>query len=279
MAQAALESKVEAFLAQHAARVDDQARRLVLQRVKFSSSILHPYPRKSHSIEELIPWLNLKGISTGDFSEAFSALSVPKPAPSARTRYAYLWADGISAKVGLEDDPNSRQCLLVLMGATAECEKELIAVVDGFGESKQNWMELLLDLKQHGLAIDPKLAIGNGALKAKAPNETPASGPLSARYLPSLAATLLGSKDSKRPEKMPKSVQPQAKADPQKSGKPRLAPWIKRRPTTIAPMDGEHASRKWSKSRRRFQRQNRTRRVAINDIKQTPRRSCLRRGG
>ena len=76
----------------------------------------------------------------------------------------YVWADGIRVKVRLEDEGNKKQCLLVLMGATAEGRKELIAVMDGLRESKQNWQELLLDLKQRGLSKQPKLAVGHGAL-------------------------------------------------------------------------------------------------------------------
>ena len=78
--------------------------------------------------------------------------------------YVYLWADGIYTKVRLEDDANQKQCFLVLMGATADGTKELIAVVDGYRESEQSWAELLLDLKHRGLTQPPKLAIGDGAL-------------------------------------------------------------------------------------------------------------------
>jgi Transposase, Mutator family len=76
----------------------------------------------------------------------------------------YVWADGIHVNVRLEDESNKKQCLLVLMGATAEGRKELIAVMDGLRESKQNWQELLLDLQQRGLSKQPKLAVGHGAL-------------------------------------------------------------------------------------------------------------------
>ena len=73
----------------------------------------------------------------------------------------YVWADGVHFNIRLEED---RQCILVLMGATADGKKELIAVVDGFRESEQSWKGLLLDVKARGLVIDPKLAIGDGAL-------------------------------------------------------------------------------------------------------------------
>ena len=220
MLQAALESEVRTFLESYATKVDDQGRRLVVrngalpareiltgagplavaqprvrdksaspaERVRFSSSILPVYLRKSKSIEELIPWLYLKGISTGDFSEALQVLVGPAAkglSPNVIVRlkeiwsreydawmqrdltgkqYVYVWADGIYANIRLEDEANSKQCLLVLMGATADGVKELITVQDGFRESEQSWKELLCDLKQRGLKNAPKLAVGDGAL-------------------------------------------------------------------------------------------------------------------
>lgn len=155
------------------------------EREKFSSAILPTYLRKTKSIEELLPWLYLKGVSTGDFSEALAALLGPdSPGLSATTitrlvsvwqdehrewskrslegkEYVYTWADGIYTNVRLEED---RVCMLVLMGATKEGKKELIAVASGYRESEQSWTELLLDLKARGLVIDPKLAVGDGAL-------------------------------------------------------------------------------------------------------------------
>ena len=152
---------------------------------KFTSKILPPYLRKTKSIEELIPWLYLKGISTGDFGEALQSLlgrDVPGLSASTITRlkstwetdyrdwskrslkdkqYAYVWADGVHFNIRLEED---RQCILVLMGATADGKKELIAIADGFRESAQSWRELLLDVKARGLDVDPKLATGDGAL-------------------------------------------------------------------------------------------------------------------
>jgi transposase-like protein len=160
-------------------------RRPADQAEPFTSKILPPYLRKTKSIEELIPWLYLKGISTGDFSEALKALVGPDcPGLSATTvtrlktvweqefqewnkrsledkQYVYVWADGVHFNIRLEED---RQCILVLMGATSEGKKELIAVVDGFRESEQSWKGLLLDVQARGLTIDPKLAIGDGAL-------------------------------------------------------------------------------------------------------------------
>jgi putative transposase len=138
-------------------RVHD--RRPAGEKEKFTSQILPPYLRKTKSIEELIPWLYLKGVSTGDFSEALAALVGPDaPGLSATTvtrlkgvweaeyqawskrslegkRYVYVWADGIYFNIRLQDD---RQCILVLMGATADGKKELIAIEDGFRESEQS---------------------------------------------------------------------------------------------------------------------------------------------
>ncbi len=164
-------------------RVHD--RRPTEERERFTSKILPPYLRKARSVEELIPWLYLKGISTNDFTEALQALLGPDcPGLSASTvvrlkqaweqdfrrwnqrdlsgtRYVYLWADGIHFNVRLEED---RTCILVLMGATEDGRKELIAIQDGYRESEQSWKSLLLDVKQRGLTIDPQLATGDGAL-------------------------------------------------------------------------------------------------------------------
>ena len=155
------------------------------ERERFTSSILPPYLRKAKSINELIPWLYLKGVSTGNFTEALQALlGSDCPGLSATTvtrlvgqwqedhrdwskrdlsgkHYVYIWADGIHFNIRLEED---RQCILVLMGATVDGTKELIAVQDGFRESEQSWSSLLWELKQRGLTLDPKLAIADGAL-------------------------------------------------------------------------------------------------------------------
>jgi transposase-like protein len=155
------------------------------ERIRFSSAILPPYARRSKSLEVLIPILYLKGVSTGDFEEALIAL-LGKDACglSASTvgrlkeawseeharwsrrdlsskRYVYFWADGIHVQARLEDDA---QCLLVIIGATAEGKKELVGLIDGVRESAQSWRELLLDLKRRGLAIGPELAVADGAL-------------------------------------------------------------------------------------------------------------------
>jgi transposase-like protein len=130
----------------------------------------------------------LKGVSSGDFAEALAALLGPqasglsastitrmkagwedeykewKSRSLAGKRYVYVWADGVYFNVRLEDPGNTRQCILVLMGATAEGKKELIAAADGYRESEQSWSELLLDVRSRGMTIDPELAVGDGAL-------------------------------------------------------------------------------------------------------------------
>jgi putative transposase len=152
--------------------------------VRFSSAILPPYMRKTKSIETLLPWLYLKGVSTGDFTDALAAL-LGKDAPglSAATisrlktvwqdeykhwqqrdlsnkRYVYFWADGIYCNVRMD----ARQCLLVIIGATADGHKELVALEGGFRESEQSWLEMLMDLKRRGLQKPPELAVGDGSL-------------------------------------------------------------------------------------------------------------------
>jgi len=79
-------------------------------------------------------------------------------------RYVYVWADGVYFNVRLESPGNTRQCILVLMGATTEGKKELLAVADGYRESDQSWLELLLDLRSRGLVDDLELATGDGSL-------------------------------------------------------------------------------------------------------------------
>jgi putative transposase len=162
-----------------------QDRRPADRREKFSSAILPPYLRKTKSIEELIPWLYLKGVSTGDFSAALAALLGPQAKGLSATtvtrlkavwaeeyeawskrslagkHYVYVWADGVYFNIRLEDD---RQCILVLMGATADGQKELIALADGYRESEQSWTALLLDCQARGLTAAPLLATGDGAL-------------------------------------------------------------------------------------------------------------------
>jgi transposase-like protein len=151
---------------------------------RFNSALLPPYLKRARSVEELIPWLYLKGVSTGDYQEALAALlGAGAKGLSANTvirlkqqwseehrawsqrdlgerRYVYWWADGIYSNVRLDE----KLCLLVIIGVTEHGHKELIAVEDGMRESEASWLELLTGLRERGLTQGPKLAIGDGAL-------------------------------------------------------------------------------------------------------------------
>ena len=211
--QQAVEAEVAAAIAQHAELKDAQGRRRVVRNgylperpiqtgigevlvkaprvrdrvgeLKFNSSLLPPYLRRTRSLDELLPWLYLKGLSSSDFSGALTALLGPAaPGLSAATicrlkevwrleyeqwrrrnlsdkEYVYVWADGIYFGVRLED---ARQCMLVVIGATKEGRKELLGLTDGYRESEASWKDLLLDLKERGLSMDPQVAIGDGSL-------------------------------------------------------------------------------------------------------------------
>lgn len=167
-----------------APRVDDRRVDENGVRFRFTSKILPPYLRKTKQIEDLVPWLYLKGISTGEMPDALVHLGFDGSglSPTSVTRmtaawqaeyelwnrrdlsgkrYVYLWADGIYFSCRLSDD---RPCLLVLMGATSDGNKELIAMMDGQRESEASWTALLLELKARGLVEAPKLATGDGSL-------------------------------------------------------------------------------------------------------------------
>ena len=155
------------------------------ERERFTSSILPRYARKSPTLEVLLPVLYLKGISTGDFSDAFEALlgtNAPGLSPATITRlleqwqqeyqqwsardlsgrqFVYIWVDGIYTNVRLSDE---RPCVLVMIGATADGRKELLAVVDGERESAESWTQILLDIKGRGVTTAPLLAAADGAL-------------------------------------------------------------------------------------------------------------------
>lgn len=152
---------------------------------RYTSAILPPYLRRLPSVDALLPALYLKGISSGDFEEALRAILGPgvvglSAANIVRLkavwedefkqwgqrslrgkRYVYWWVDGIYFNVRLEDE---RLCILVVMGALEDGRKELIAVMEGYRESKLSWKELLRDLKERGLEQAPRLAVGDGAL-------------------------------------------------------------------------------------------------------------------
>ena len=154
-------------------------------KVRFTSAILPKWARRTKSLDALLPVLYLRGVSTGDFQEAFTALlgkDAPNLSPaviarltaewqadydawqkrdlSAR-RYLYVWADGVYLQARMEDNA---ECMLVLIGATPGGKKELIGFQTGVRESTQSWRELLIDIKQRGLDIAPDLAVGDGAL-------------------------------------------------------------------------------------------------------------------
>lgn len=266
MLQAAIHLEVDDYLLERSSLVDKHGHRLVVrngslperelltglgpipvqqprvrdkrgaeEREVFSSSILPKYLRKTRSIEELVPWLYLKGISTNDFPEALqSLLGKDAKGLSATTitrlksvweeeydewskrsltgkRYVYMWADGIHSNIRFNDNEGrspdeNRQCLLVLMGATADGTKELIAVVDGFRESELSWREVLLDLKARGLRHAPQLAVGDGGSGIlEGPRQ---SFPDDSR------ATLHGAQNSKRTQQNAKECPAPGEADP-----------------------------------------------------------------
>ena len=150
----------------------------------FRSELLPPYIKRTKSVETVLPWLYLKGISTGDFSEALAAL-LGKNAQGlsagtisrlkqcwvneyddwrlrdlSKESYVYIWADGIYFNIRSDD---ARQCILVIIGVTSRGKKEFLAIEDGYRESEQSWTEVLINLKERGFK-PPKLAVGDGAL-------------------------------------------------------------------------------------------------------------------
>ena len=210
----AVEAEVDAFLAAHAHVRDERGRRCVVRNghlpqrqiqtgvgqvsvkmprardnsgsgICFTSRILPPYLRRTRSIEELLPWLYLKGISTGEFSEALAALlgpDAPGLSPSTISRlkdvwqeeltawqrrdlsgrrFIYWWVDGVYLHARMEE---AKQCILVVIGADETGRKELVALQDGWRESEASWTELLLELRARGLQVGPELAVGDGAL-------------------------------------------------------------------------------------------------------------------
>lgn len=154
------------------------------QGIKFNSALLPPYLKRTQVLEEFIPWLYLKGISTGDMQPALEALlGEGAQGLSANTvsrlkqqweseydqwrqrdlskrRYVYVWADGIYSKVRMDD----KLCLLVVIGADDTGRKEVLAVVDGYRESEASWREVFAQLAAQGMKAAPKLAVGDGAL-------------------------------------------------------------------------------------------------------------------
>jgi len=209
----AVQAELAEFLSEYQDVVDDQGRRSVVrngylpereiltgvgpveiqvpktrdrsgQGIGFRSELLPPYIKRSKSVETVLPWLYLKGISTGDFSEALAdLLGEDAKGLSAGTisrlkqvwnqerdtwrkrsldgeRYVYIWADGIYFNIRGDE---ARQCILVVIGVTDQGNKEFLAIEDGYRESEQSWTEVLMDLQSRGMN-QPKLAIGDGAL-------------------------------------------------------------------------------------------------------------------
>ena len=165
-------------------RLDDRVLKET-EEERFNSQILPRYARRFPSVDTLIPVLYLKGVSTGDMSEALASILGADASGLSATnvvrlkavweqeykewcqrdlkgkKYAYMWVDGIHVNVRLDEE---RSCILAIMGADAKGKKELLAVNDGYRESKASWREMLLDLKKRGLEEGAKLAIGDGAL-------------------------------------------------------------------------------------------------------------------
>ena len=193
--------------------------------IKFNSRLLPPYLRRTESLDELLPWLYLKGISTGDFGEALQALlGEQAKGLSAATisrlkarwqeehrqwrqrdlsskRYVYWWADGVYFNIRGEE---ARQCILVIVGVNEQGVKEFVAIEDGYRESEQSWLEVLTDLKHRGLEQGPQLGSGDGALgfwKA-----------LSKVYATTRQQRCWVHKTVNILNKLPKSVQPKAKS-------------------------------------------------------------------
>ena len=253
MLQQAIGNEVDEYIAAHTEEKDEEGHRMVVKngslperelltgigsvavnqpRVydrredhEFSSAILPKYMRRVPSVDALIPALYLRGISTGDFTEALAAILGPQATGLSATNivrlkegwqeeyeawkqrdlsenhYVYLWVDGIYFNVRLSED---RPCLLVVMGATEQGNKELVAIQDGERESELSWRELLCDLKARGLQRPPKLAVGDGALGFWAALDKVWPTTRQQRCWVHKTANVL--------DKLPKSVQPSAKA-------------------------------------------------------------------
>jgi transposase-like protein len=194
------------------------------QPVSFRSALVPPYVRKSASLEAALPWLYLKGISTGEMAPALEVLvGAEAKGLSASTvsrlkqhwredyegwrhrrldndRWAYIWADGIYSGLRAE---RQRLCALVIIGVNERGEKHFLAIEDGIRESTQSWREVLLGLESRGFEA-PELAVGDGAMGFWAALEEvfPATRPQRC-WMHKMGNVL---------NALPKSVQPKAKS-------------------------------------------------------------------
>ena len=154
------------------------------EKIRFQSSILPKYLRRATDLDDFIPLLYLKGVSTNDFSEVLSNLLGQNvnfsPANVVRLKtvwqkemlnwqerdlsgkeYIYMWVDGVYFNSRMDGE---KSCVLVAIGATKSGHKELLAIQAGHRESEISWLELIRDLKSRGLTKAPRLATGDGAL-------------------------------------------------------------------------------------------------------------------
>lgn len=195
--------------------------------VKFNSALVPPYVRRSARVSAALPWLYLKGISTGDMQEALEALLGEEarglsPGVIGRLkaqwadeyaawngrslrarRYVYWWADGVHTS--LRGESIDHQCLLTIVGVRADGRKELVALTDGIRESKESWLELLLELKARGLAAGPALATGDGAMGFWAALQEAYPATRAQRCWVHKSANVLNA--------LPKALQPKARAE------------------------------------------------------------------
>ena len=260
MLAAALRAEADAFVAQHAGETLPDGRQRVVRhgygperniqtgigaldlrrpkvrdraadvpdekKIRFTSAILPRWARRSKSLDALLPVLYLRGISTGDFQEALSALlgrDAPNLSPgvisrltadwekeherwqrrdlSAR-RYVYIWADGVYLQARMEPQA---ECMLVILGATPEGRKELVGFQVGIRESAQSWRELLVAIKARGLSVPPEIAVGDGAMGFWRALDEVFPGARHQRCWVHKTANVLN--------KVPKSMHPAVKAD------------------------------------------------------------------
>ena len=192
--------------------------------IKFTSALLPPYMKRTKSVEEMLPWLYLKGVSTGDYEEALHALlgnGAPGLSASTASRLKTKWqgeydswrqrdlsgkkcvywrADGVYSHVRIGD----RTCLLVIIGATEDGRKEIVAVEDGFRESSDSWLGIMADLRSRGLSEGPRLATADGSLGFWKALSMAYPGTRHQRCWVHKTANVL--------DKLPKSMQPKVKA-------------------------------------------------------------------